>query len=173
MSVFMFGRNDKPTTMRRPAVMKKTKDAVKKPVEAPPHAEKRASSAAGMVEPTPTYVTVSLPPPILEEVVNHNEEKPTFELQTPWGEAIRVQTPWGEAIRAPPPKPPRHVEIESIIYAPRLLEGRAEHGGAVALPNAESVIYAPQHAPPVLEGLLIAEGGEAREESRRRRPLYT
>ncbi len=74
MSTFMFARNDKPTTMSWPAVMEKQRAPSKKPVEA--LAEKRASSAAGMAKPTPAYVAVSLPPPILEELAGHLEEKP-------------------------------------------------------------------------------------------------
>jgi hypothetical protein len=204
MSTFMFARNDKPTTMRRPAVMEKTKGAVKKPVEAP--AEKRASSAAGMAKPTkpaPAYVAVSLPPSILEELAGHLEEKPApgppnIEeglmvrpsflqnlqkeiMQTP-PSGVKTSPGPPQRIAAEPQPPSRRlpVEIEPTIYVPeewkilkpRILEGRIrpERGGT-ATPPPESVIYAP---PENLGGLLVAEEvGVAREEARRRRPLYT
>jgi len=233
MSTFMFAGNDKPTTMRRPAVMEKTKGAVKKPVEAP--AEKRASSAAGMAKPTPAYVTVPLPPPILEKLAEYLEEKPApgppyieeglvvrpsflQNLQkeimqtpppgvktspgphSPSGKPSVIKTPEGTAVIdymrvQPPPILEKQTKgqkavggsqqtvIESTIYIPHVLEEwkilkprileeliSPERGGT-ATPPPEPVVYAP---PENLGGILVAEEvGVAREEARRRRPLYT
>jgi hypothetical protein len=195
MPVFMFARNDKPTTMRRPAATEKPKNAVKKPAEAPPHAEKRASSAAKMVEPTPAHVAVPPPPPILEELAGHLKEKPAPRpsniekgpvarpsfLQN-LSKEIMLRTPDTIASPGPPqPGPPQRriaaepqplpAEIEPTIYVPRILGEhiRPERGGA-ATPPPELVVYAP---PENLGGLFVAEEvGMAREEARRLWPLY-
>ncbi len=167
-------------------------------VSLPPHIlEELAGHLEEKPAPGPPYIEEGLVvrPSFLQNLQKEIMQTPPSGAKTspgppsPSGKPSIIKTPEGTAVidhmRAQPPpilekqtegqkavRGSQQTVIESTIYIPRILEGhiRPERGGT-ATPPPESVVYAP---PENLGGLLVAEEvGVAREEARRRRPLYT
>jgi hypothetical protein len=110
----------------------------------------------------------------LQKEIMRAQPPPILEKQTEGQKAVRgsQQTVIESTIYIP------HVLEEWKTLKPRILEKHIspehisyEHGVAIPPMKIEPVVYAP---PENLEGLLVAgEVAVAREEARRRRPLYT
>jgi len=155
----------------------------------PPGSVKTPWGTIEQVMPVNKISDVAQPPPGVATSSGPPSGKPSV-IKTPEGTAVidymRVQPP---PILEKQTKGQKAVGgsqqtvIESTIYTPHVLEEwkilkprileeliSPERGGT-ATPPPEPVVYAP---PENLGGLLVAEEvGVAREEARRRRPLYT